>query len=65
MPRTKLAAGKPKDGTHLPEGFEIALEELCPNQVSRPRQRAARGGHTKVEAEPVHSPKRRKQKGPE
>ena len=65
MLRIGLAAGKPKDGTHLPEGFEIALEELCPNQVSRPRQRAIRGGRPKVEAEPAHSPKRRRQKSPE
>ena len=26
------AAGKPRDGTHLPEGFEVILEDLCPNQ---------------------------------
>ena len=60
--RNALLAGKPRDGTHLPEGFEVILEDLCPNQIPRPGQRAARGGRTKVKAEPAHSPKRRKKK---
>ena len=63
--RVKLVAGKPKDGTHLPEGFEVILEDLCPNQAPRPGQRPARGGRTKPKAEPAHSPKRRRKKAAE
>ena len=53
-----MHSGKRRDTTHLPEGFEVVLEQLCPNQVSRPGQRAARTGRTKPKAEPARSPKR-------
>lgn len=65
LSRVKSATGKPKDGTHLPEGFEVILEDLCPNQAARPGQRAARGGRTKPKAEPAHSPKKRRKKAAE
>lgn len=60
-----MLTGKPKDGSHMPEGFEVTLEELCPNQVPRPGQRATRTGRTKPKAEPAHSPKRRRKKATE
>lgn len=43
----------------------MILEDLCPNQIPRPGQRAARGGRTKAKAEPAHSPKKRKKKAVE
>ena len=55
-------SGKQRDSNHLPEGFEVALEQLCPNQVTRPGQRAARTGRTKPKAEPLRSPKKGRRK---
>ena len=43
----------------------MILEDLCPNQIPRPGQRAARGGRTKAKAEPAHNQKRRKKKAAE
>ena len=54
--------GKQRDSNHLPEGFEVALEQLCPNQAARPGQRAARTGRTKPKAEPARSPKKGRRK---
>ena len=40
----------------------MALEQLCPNQVARPGQRAARTARTKPKAELLRSPKKGRRK---
>ena len=39
-----LPAAKPKEGDHLPPGFEVVLEQLCPNQIAPPGTAPKRAG---------------------
>ena len=34
---------RPQEGSHLPPGFEVVLEQLCPNQIA-PRGAAPKKG---------------------
>ena len=49
-----VRTAKPTEGSHLPPGFEVALEQLCPNQIAPPGAAPKKAGPPGRTKQPGH-----------